>query len=108
MPRILLSLAPEAEPRERLLTIAEAQALFAAAIEPHQFMYLMVAFALAARPAAILELTTFQIDYGARLIRLNPAGRAQNKKRRPTLPICDALLPWLRRGPVVESAPTAA
>lgn len=65
MPRILLSLAPEAEPRERLLTIAEAQALFAAAIEPHQFMYLMVAFALAARPAAILELTTFQIDYGA-------------------------------------------
>ena len=47
-------------------------------------------------PAAILELTTFQVDCDARLIRLNPAGRAQNKKRRPTLPICDALLPWLR------------
>ena len=31
VPRILLSLAPEAEPRERLLTIDEAKALFAAA-----------------------------------------------------------------------------
>jgi integrase len=74
-------------------------------IEPHQFIYLMLAFGLAARPAAILDLTTFQVDCDARLIRLNPAGRAQNKKRRPTLPICDALLPWLRHlppGPVVN------
>lgn len=65
----------------------------------------MLAFAPAARPAAILELTTFLVDCEARLIRLNPAGRAQNKKRRPTLPICDALLPWLRglpAGPVVQ------
>ena len=36
VPRILLSLAPEAEPRERLLTIDEARALFAAATAPHQ------------------------------------------------------------------------
>ena len=105
VPRILLSLAPEAEPRERLLAIDEARALFAAATAPHQMLYLMLAFATAARPAAILELTTFQVDCDARLIRFNPAGRAQNKKRRPTLPICDALLPWLRglpAGPVVQ------
>ena len=105
MPRILLSLAPEAEPRERLLTIDEAKALFAAATATHQILYLMLAFATAARPAALLELTTFQVDCDARLIRLNPAGRAQNKKRRPTIPICDALLPWLRglpAGPVVQ------
>ena len=105
VPRILLSLAPEAEPRERLLTIDEAKALFAAATETHQILYLMLAFATAARPAALLELTTFQVDCEARLIRLNPAGRAQNKKRRPTIPICDALLPWLRglpAGPVVQ------
>ena len=105
VPQILLSLAPEAEARERLLTIDEARALFAGANEPHQFLYLMLAFATAARPAAILELTTFQVDSEARLIRLNPAGRAQNKKRRPTLPVCDALLPWLRglpAGPVVQ------
>jgi len=105
VPRILLSLAPEAEPRERLLTRDEARALFDAATEPHQILYLMLAFATAARPAAILELTTFLVDSDARLIRFNRAGRAQNKKRRPTLPICDALLPWLRglpAGPVVQ------
>jgi integrase len=105
VPRILLSLAPEGEPRERLLTIDEARALFAAATERHQMLYLMLAFATAARPTAILELTAFQVDCDARLIRLNPAGRAQNKKRRPTLPICDALLPWLHglpAGPVVQ------
>ncbi len=105
VPRILLSLAPEAEPRERLLTHHEARALFDAATEPHQVLYLMLAFATAARPAAILELTTFLVDSDARLIRFNRAGRAQNKKRRPTLPICDALLPWLRglpAGPVVQ------
>ena len=105
VPRILLSLAPEAEPRERLLTIDEAKALFTAATEPHQILYLMLAFATAARPTAILELTTFQVDCDARLIRFNPAGRVQNKKRRPILPICDALLPWLRglpAGPVVQ------
>jgi integrase len=105
VPRISLALAPEAEPRERLLSIAETRALFGSAIEPHQAMYLMLAFATAARPAAILELTTFQIDFAARLIRLNPPGRAQNKKRRPTLPICDTLLPWVRDlpiGPVVQ------
>src|ERR1043165_6692815 len=27
---------------------------------------------------------------------LNPPGRQQNKKRRPTLPICNTLLPYLR------------
>jgi integrase len=105
VPRILLSLAPEAEPRERLLTRDEPRALFDAATEPHQILYLMLAYATAARPAAILEQTTFQVDSDARLIRFNRAGRAQNKKRRPTLPICDALLPWLRglpAGPVVQ------
>ena len=105
VPRILLSLAPEAEPRERILAIDEMRRLFDATTEQHQIRYLMLAVATLARPKAILELTTFQVDCDARLIRLNPAGRTQNKKRRPTLPICDALLPWLRGlppGPVVQ------
>jgi len=104
VPAISLALAPEGEPRERLFTTAESKSLFAAASEPHQWMYLLLAFGTAARPKAILELTTFQIDCDARLIRLNPPGRAQNKKRRPTLPICDTLLPYLRHlpaGPIV-------
>ena len=103
-PRISLALAPEGEPRERLLTLAETAALFRAADSDHLRLYLLLAFGTAARPSAILGLTTAQIDCDARLIRLNPAGRRQNKKRRPTLPICDALLPYLRAlppGPVV-------
>ena len=95
VPRVNLALAPEAEPRERLLTVAEAAALFDAAVEPHVFLYLLLAFGTAARPEAILELTSFQVDRPARLIHLNPAGRRQTKKRRPTVPICDALLPHL-------------
>jgi integrase len=106
-PAISLALAPEGEPRERLFTPVEARALFDAAGEPHQLMYLLLAFGTAARPKAILELTSFQIDCAARLIRLNPPGRRQNKKRRPTLPICNTLLPYLRflpAGPVVRYA----
>ena len=106
-PAISLALAPEGEPRERLFTLAEARALFEAAREPHQLMYLLLAFGTAARPRAILELTSFQIDCEARLIRLNPPGRRQNKKRRPTVPICNTLLPYLRflpAGPVVRYA----
>jgi integrase len=102
-PMISLALAPEGEPRERILTIDEMASLFDAAIEPHQTGYLVMAVGTAARPEAILEATTFLVD--ARLIRLNPPGRRQNKKRRPTLPLCDTLLSYLRclpPGPIVQ------
>jgi len=95
-PMISLALAPEGEPRERILTIEETAGLFDAAAEPHQTGYLMMAVGTAARPKAILEATTFLVNFEARLIRLNPPGRRQNKKRRPTLPLCDTLLCYLR------------
>jgi integrase len=100
-----VALLPESEARDRVLSIAEAAALFRAAAQPHELIYLALAFGTGARPEAILQLTTFQIDIERRLINLNPPGRRQNKKRRPTIPICDALLPLLRRlpaGPVVN------
>jgi integrase len=93
------------EPRERVLSLAEAASLFRAATQPHELMYLALAFGTAARPEAILELASFQVDVERRLIRLNPPGRRQNRKRRPTIPICDSLLPLLRNlpaGPVVS------
>ena len=104
-PVISLSLAPEGEPRERILTIEESAALFAAATEPHQTGYLLMAFGTGARPEAILQSTTFLVNFDARLIRLNPPGRRQNKKRRPTLPLCDTLFSYLRTlppGPIVQ------
>ena len=105
VPMISLALAPEGEPRERILTIEETASLFVAATEPHQTGYLIMAVGTAARPKAILEATTFQVNFDARLIRLNPRGRRQNKKRRPTLPLCDTLLSYLRylpSGPIVQ------
>jgi len=95
-PMISLALAPEGEPRERTLTIEEMASLFDAATEPHQTSYLVMAVGTGARPEAILEATTFLVNFDGRLIRLNPPGRRQNKKRRPTLPVCDTLLCYLR------------
>ena len=105
VPFIDLSLAPEGEPRERVLTVAEMAALFEAVEVDHLFIYLMLAVGTAARPNAILKLTTLQIDQKRRLIRLQPPGVRQTKKRNPTLPICESLWPELRdlpAGPVVS------
>jgi len=105
VPHINLSLAPEGEPRERVLTVAEMAALFVAADFDHLYTYLMLAVGTAARPNALLRLTVDQIDGARRLIRLQPPGVRQTKKRNPTLPICDTLLPMLRElppGPVVS------
>jgi integrase len=109
-PRIDLSLAPEGEPRERLATIDEMSALFAAVRHDHERVYLMLAIGTAARPESILQLTGFQVDCENRLIRLNPPGRAQNKKRRPTVPMCETLagqLYGLPAGPVVRYVTTS-
>jgi integrase len=83
------------EPRERVLSLSEAAALFNVANGEAQFFYLMLSFATGARPTAILELTRAQADIERKLIRLNPAGRAQSKKRRPVVPMADALIPWI-------------
>lgn len=61
----------------------------------------------AARPKAILELTTFQVDIDHRVIRLKPPSRPQNRKRRPTLPISSTLVTYphgIPPGPVVRYA----
>ncbi len=105
VPKILLSLAQEADPRERVASIEEMARLWNAADLAHQRLYLLLAIGTLARPEAILQLTTFQVDCDNRLIRLNPPGRRQTKKRRPTVPMCDTLLPYLRAippGPVVQ------
>ena len=83
------------EPRDVKLDMDEAAALFDACEEPHILMFLMLAFNTLSRPVALLELEKSQIDFGSRLIALNPPGRKQTKKYRPTVPITNSLLPWL-------------
>jgi integrase len=56
----------------------------------------MIAANTLARPDAVRGLCPFQVDFNSRLIQLNPPGRRQTKKFRPTLPITETLLPWLR------------
>lgn len=82
-------------PRSRVLTQQEFARLLDVA-PPHLFMYLMLAFCTAGRRAAILQLTPANVDWVSGLIDLNQKGRAQTRKRRPVLPITQALAPWLR------------
>jgi integrase len=102
-----IQLPPESEPRERVLTMDEAAALISAATQPHMLAYLQLAFGTGARPEAILQLCAEQVDLNNRLMRLNPVGRAQNKKRRPALPIAESLasaLADMSAGPLVAYA----
>jgi integrase len=50
-----------------------------------------------ARPEAILEIDVpEQVDFEAGILRLNPPGRKQTKKVRPTIPLTDNLKAWLK------------
>jgi hypothetical protein len=85
---------PDVE-RQRILTLDEMKVLWEAKMPFHLRVYLVISINTAARPEAILELKSEQIDLERRLLRLNPPGRRQTKKYRPTLPISNTLLPWL-------------
>lgn len=103
MPRIEL---PQASPpKDRWLTKEEASRLLEAARQAKApkdklsrvYRFIVLALFTASRKTAILELKRDQIDLENGLIRLNPAGRRQTKKRRPPVPIADELRPVLER-----------
>jgi len=81
--------------RQRILSLEEMKALWDTKMPNHLRVFLVLAINTAARPEALLELRRAQIDVDSRLLYLNPPGRTQTKKYRPTLPISDTLLPWL-------------
>lgn len=89
-PTIWLPAAPERKTRH--LTRAEFTRFHAAMVEPHSKLYALIGLYTLARPTAILELTWDRVDFMRRLIDFNPRGRQQTAKRRPVLPIGDALL----------------
>lgn len=61
----------------------------------HRYLWLLLE--TGARSEALRTLTWEQVDLGAGLIKLNPWGRHQTTKRRPTIPISDDLMPILVR-----------
>jgi len=63
----------------------------------HVLLFCLLAANTMARPEPLLELTRFQLDFESKLIKLNPEGRKQTKKYRPTVPMTDTLMPWLQK-----------
>jgi integrase len=75
-------------PRGRPLSVDELQALYRASV-PHVQTFIRWMLGTAARPEAILELRRDQVKDG--LVFLNPDGREQTKKHRPTVRLPDSL-----------------
>ena len=69
--------------------------------------FVLLSLATGARPDAVLGLTWDQVDFAGNVLRLNPIGRTQTKKRRADVPMCDELrklmLAWgPDEGPVIQ------
>lgn len=90
---------PEAPPRERWLTRAEAARLLWASRRGPDYLPLFIRLALytGARRDAVLELDWARIDLKRGLIWFDLPGRAATNKRRATVPIAGALLGALLR-----------
>jgi integrase len=91
-------------PRQRVLSeveLARLRELCTPADEParidrlHRYLWLLME--TGARAGALRDLKWDQVDFKNGFIVLNPWGREQTKKRRPTLPISQTLLPILER-----------
>lgn len=82
------------QPRGRPLAVEEVQKLLANATG-YMRTYIMLLAGTGARPEALLQLTWERINLETGVITLNPPGRAQTKKRRPTIRICGSLLAFL-------------
>lgn len=63
---------------------------------PHLYIFTMIMINTLARPDAVLDLRPAQINLKDRRLALNPPGRRQTKKFRPTVPITDTLLPFVQ------------
>jgi integrase len=97
--------------KDRIYSLEELASLFNAASDQtedlrytreHWWRFMVLAVGTASREAALRELTWQQVDLRLGRIRLNPDGRRQTKKRRPTVPIAPTLArelaSWTRDG----------
>lgn len=103
-----VELPPESLPRDRVLDKEELDILREACVTPitgrgryrsnrisRVGRFIMIAMETAQRKSAIVELTWDQIDFTNNRIVFNKPGRAQTKKKRPTIPISPKLRPFL-------------
>ncbi len=73
------------EPLGRPLSLAETVELIDAMKSEHQVRFALLLIATCARPDAVRDLQKSQCDFDHNLIHLNPPGRTQTKKYRPTV-----------------------
>lgn len=84
-PHVEVPLVRETPPKGRPLTVEEVGKLLVGTSEKHMQLFILLLLGTAARPGAIFDLTWKQVDFENGLIHLNPDGRAQTSKRRPTV-----------------------
>lgn len=90
------------KPKGRPLSVEEISQLYTHAAD-HVRLFLILMLGTAARNEAITSLTWPQIDFDAGLVHLNPPGRKQTTKRRPSV----KLVPFVREvlEPMEKSTP---
>jgi integrase len=87
---------PPSKPRDRFLSKEERELLLESIETPHVKLFTILAFTTGARMGAILDLTWDRVDFSARTIDFNPAGREKSNKRRTVVPINDRALAALK------------
>ncbi len=87
------------DPKGRPLTIVEMGRLLDAAQSFHILAFCMLGINTLSRPDALLGLTRDQCDFEHGIIHLNPDGRRQTRKYRPTVPMTQTIRPWLLERP---------
>lgn len=90
VPHILMLKKQESGPRGEPMSVEQLRKLYSAA-SPHLRIFIRWMLGTAARPEAIRLLHSSQIDREAGIIKLNPDGREQNKKRRPRIKLPPSL-----------------
>ena len=85
-----IKLPPISEAYPHVATRAQLVALLNAC-PAHVFTYCLIRLTTVCRGDAALDLQPFQVDFDHGLIRLNPEGREQTKKRRPVVPLTETL-----------------
>ena len=94
IPNVKKTAAP---PKGRPLSVVELNTHIRHAKHQHLKDFILLMAATAARPDAIFDLTIDQCDLENRLIHLNPEGRDQTKKYRPTVKMPERIVPLIKR-----------
>ena len=88
---------PRSKPRDWIPTDGELARFIDCTNDEHVFRYVIVSLNTWARPEAICQLSVLkQVDFERRMVAMNPPGRMQNRKIRPTIRLTDNLFGWLK------------